>query len=438
MTMIVGSKRFKWSATLESLRGCPPVTEIGFGSFRSCEKLTLDTVLPFWPLGATICDDPDRDRLSNAPLSPFDDCTGMKFPSRLNMGRDTNCREQMAWLTIMARPYRRRDFLMAVKRGQAELNAGRGAELEPILNLVARLPSDVMREHVLPFVVGVAGTAWDARVLVDIGISQREEGRFAAAKKSIGKSLEIYAKGNTCYDYYDDGHGLAFLEMGALLDDDHEHYNKALAHFEQGLVSMGDDEDRFVVDVRHNIARALAKLGLYREALEEAELAFKLTKSDVWEPLEYTDYTEYTDKIWLASVVREDMARWSKKMGGGSEKRTLELALESDNLKGDARCYDTYPETGLRDGRMEVWIETTKLVADSYADLGDWVRAVECYADYGRALLRTGKATEAAEQLEKAVEGYEKLGAVYLDEMTSAAQDLDSAFGAIQAELDAK
>ena len=77
LTVIVGSKRFKWSATLESLRGCPPVTEIGFGSFRSCEKLTLDTVLPFWPLGATICDDTDRS-LSN---SPFDDCTGMKFPS---------------------------------------------------------------------------------------------------------------------------------------------------------------------------------------------------------------------------------------------------------------------------------------------------------------------------------------------------------------------
>jgi tetratricopeptide (TPR) repeat protein len=93
----------------------------------------------------------------------------------------------------MARPLYRYELLMCIRHGRDEMDAGRADELSPLLGRVASLPDELVREHVLPFLVGVARTEDDAAALFEMGEAQLKANDYTRAAIYFRKALPIFS-----------------------------------------------------------------------------------------------------------------------------------------------------------------------------------------------------------------------------------------------------
>ena len=93
---------------------------------------------------------------------------------------------------MKARPPSRYAFLACVAYARREQDAGRGSRLDPLLGDIAgRLPDDIIREFVLPFLLGTLETEAGALVLREMGESHFAAGEYDDAMDYYRRSLDV-------------------------------------------------------------------------------------------------------------------------------------------------------------------------------------------------------------------------------------------------------
>jgi hypothetical protein len=150
----------------------PPATAIRTGAFRNCASLSCPSS---FPLTSLLSLEPDA----------FEGCSSLLPPALAKRGADPAL--VRACLSAKARPFYRYALLLCARRGGAEKEAGRGASLSPLLSRFSALPADVLREHVVPFVVGTEKTEDDAMALLIMGAD-------AMGREQYNEAMVAYRK----------------------------------------------------------------------------------------------------------------------------------------------------------------------------------------------------------------------------------------------------
>jgi tetratricopeptide (TPR) repeat protein len=98
----------------------------------------------------------------------------------------------LEYLRMKVRPPSRYAFLACVAYARREQDAGRGFRLDPLLGDIAgRLPDDIIREFVLPFLLGTLETEAGALVLREMGESHFAAGEYDDALDYYRRSLDV-------------------------------------------------------------------------------------------------------------------------------------------------------------------------------------------------------------------------------------------------------
>jgi hypothetical protein len=98
----------------------------------------------------------------------------------------------LEYLRMKVRPPSRYAFLACVAYARREQDAGRGFRLDPLLgNIAGRLPDDIIREFVLPFLLGTLETEAGALVLREMGESHFAAGEYDDAVDYYRRSLDV-------------------------------------------------------------------------------------------------------------------------------------------------------------------------------------------------------------------------------------------------------
>ncbi|GMI28072.1 hypothetical protein TeGR_g8202 [Tetraparma gracilis] len=215
-----------------NLRGMQHVRVLEQDCFRDCKELASAEGLSL-----------DREFEIARPLPrlghAFAGCTKL-LPLSL-AAPDASPAAVLEYLRMKVRPPSRYAFLACVAYARREQDAGRGSCLDPLLgNIAGRLPDDIIREFVLPFLLGTLETEAGALVLRKMG-----ESHFAAGE----------------------------------YDDAVDYYRQSLDVSQRRALKLASNAELAQAELRHGDAVKQRKLGRFEEAVGNFEAAIEMKRA---------------------------------------------------------------------------------------------------------------------------------------------------------------